>query len=78
MEIILSVSLGLSFVFVAVKLILNFIIGCWYYTLDRTKLVSGDTSVTVCIADSRGRQRGKNNTGTERERERVIEGGQNS
>jgi hypothetical protein len=42
-------------------------------TLDRhlietTDLVSGETSVTVCIA-VRGIERGKSDTGTERERE---------
>jgi hypothetical protein len=50
---------------VTVKLSLNFIIGCWGYTLDREDRVSGKTSVTVCIAVSRRIERGKNDTGRE-------------
>jgi hypothetical protein len=35
------------------------------HLIERTKLVSGEISVTVCIAVSRGRQHGRNDTGTE-------------
>jgi hypothetical protein len=34
-------------VLVTVRLSLNFIIGCWGYTLDREDRVSGETSVAV-------------------------------
>jgi hypothetical protein len=48
--------------------------------IERTGLVSGETSVTICIAVRRAEIVGKNDTGTETEREskRTIEGGQNS
>jgi hypothetical protein len=54
---------------VTVRLRFNFIIGCWAYTLDREDRVSGEMSVTVCIAVSRAAIMEKSNTGTERERE---------
>jgi hypothetical protein len=37
----------LNFMVVTVRLSLNFIIGCWGYTLDREGRVSGETCVTV-------------------------------
>jgi hypothetical protein len=54
---------------VIVTLSINLFIGCWGYTLiERTELISGETSVTVCIAVSTAVIVGKFNTGTERER----------
>jgi hypothetical protein len=47
--------------------------------IERTELVSGETIVTICIAVRGAEIVGKNDTGTEREREReskiTIEGG---
>jgi hypothetical protein len=43
-----------------------------------TELVSGETSVTVLHSSCKSRDRGKNNTGTERESKRMINGGQTS
>jgi hypothetical protein len=40
------------------------------HLIKRTKLVSGETSVTICIAVRRAEIVGKNDTGTEREREK--------
>jgi hypothetical protein len=42
-----------------VRLILNSIIGCWGYTLDREDKVSEDKSVTICIAVTRAEILGK-------------------
>jgi hypothetical protein len=52
---------------VNVRLSLNFIIGCWGYTIDREDKVSGETSVTILHNSQKSRDRGKNDTGTERE-----------
>jgi hypothetical protein len=43
---------------VTVRLSLNYILGVKIYTFDRDDRVSGETSVTVCIA-VRGIERGK-------------------
>jgi hypothetical protein len=58
---------------VTVRLSLNFIIGCWGYTLDREDRVSGETSVTILHSSWKSRDHGKNDTGKERERERERE-----
>jgi hypothetical protein len=48
------------------------------HLIERTEIVSGQTCVTVCVAVRRAEIVGKNDTGTERESKRMIEGGQNS
>jgi hypothetical protein len=48
------------------------------HLIERKKLVSGETCVTICIAVSKSRDRGKNDTVTERESKRMIDGGQGS
>jgi hypothetical protein len=58
---------------VTVRMSLNFIVGCWGYTCDREDRVSGERSVTILHSSYKSRDSGKNDTGTERERERVRE-----